>query len=337
MVPRYIAAGAVGGMFAKITWWRFLAGAAAWAAFLYAAIVVSLFFLDPYGRSGIRPSDKIANLPERLLMVSRAMDPAFDSAVVGNSTSIPIEPGTLNKLTGLRFVSLSMSGSQSPAAITAARFFLQHHSTARAVVVAMDNSWCTRGHDVDETHPFPFWLYGSNAAYFVGLVQNASTAMFATSAADPGNNRLDGYHPYDEAIRKALGSDPDRIRDRLDKLSRPTQALYATNLTFGPPIALSVMVGESNYSVHFVLLWTPRYKTLIPKPDTPAAAADSACKLQVANEFSQRKNVKIIDWSGDDRPENLDSSNFYETNHYRDSIARLLNRDIASALQNIGE
>lgn len=324
-------------MLPKLTWRRFLASAFAWTAFLYVVAVAALFVLDPYGRSGFKPSSKVANLAERLLMVSRAMDPAFDAAIVGNSTSIPIEPDILDKLTGLHFVSLSMSGSQSPAAITTAGFFLQRHPEARVVVVAMDNSWCTRGPDVDETHPFPFWLYGSNASYIAGLLKNASTEMFATSTTQPGHNRLDGYHPYDEAIRKGLGSYPDRIRARLDQFSRPTQARYAPPSTFDPPIALASLIGRTGYSVHFVLLWTPRYRTLIPEPNTPAAAADNACKLQLASEFAQRGNVKIIDWSGDDRPENLDAANFYETNHYRDSIARLIDRDIASAIQSIGE
>lgn len=324
-------------MLPKLTWRRFLANAFAWTAFLYLAAAAALFVLDPYGRSGFRTSNKVPNLAERLLMVSRAMDPRFDAAIVGNSTSIPIEPETLDKLTGLHFVSLSMSGSQSPAAITTANFFLQRHPAARAVVVAMDNSWCTRGPDVDETHPFPFWLYGSDAAYLAGLLKNASMAMLETGTTQPGSNRLDGYHPYDEAIRKSLGSDPDRIRARLDRLSRPTLTLYKPPFVFDPPVALEELIGNVDDSVYFILLWTPRYRTLIPEPGSPAAAVDSSCKRQVASELAQRRNVKIIDWSGEDRPENLDSSNFYETNHYRDSIARLIDRDIALALQAIGE
>jgi hypothetical protein len=270
-------------------------------------------------------------------MVSRAMDPAFDSAIVGNSTSIPIEPAIPNQLTGLHFVSLSMSGSQSPVAITAAKFFLRHHPTARVVVVAMDDSWCTRGYDVDETHPFPFWLYRSNVSYIAGLIENASMEMFASIVAKPGSNRIDGYHPFDEAFRKALRTDANGLRDRMNKISRPTQARYSARLNFEPPNSLMALIAETDNATHFVLLWTPRYVTIIPAPNTAAARSDKACKLQVLAEFSRRENVRIIDWSGEDRTENLDPDNFYETNHYRDSIARLIDRDIASAIKNIGE
>ena len=323
-------------MFAKVSWWRFLANAFAWAALSYVAAVAALFIMDPYGRSGLRPSDKISNLPERLLMVSRAMDPAFDAAIVGNSTSMPLQPEALDSLTDRHFVSLSMSGSQSPAAIATARFFLRQHPSARDIVIALDDSWCTRGADVDETHPFPFWLYKNNISYVMGLLANASTSMFAVGISEPGNNRIDGYHPYDETFRRNNAADTDRIRDRINRLSRPTQARYAPPFRFEPPVALGHLIEEFDQSTDFILLWTPRYITLIPAPNTSAAEADHACKLQVNNLFAQRKNVRIVDWSGSDHPENLDPENFYETNHYRNTIAALIERDIASSIQDIG-
>ena len=86
----------------------------------FSIIVGTVYVKDPYGRSGIRPSLQVPNLGERELMVSRARDAAFDSAIVGNSTSIPLQPEILDKLADRRFVSLSISGSGAPVALTVA-------------------------------------------------------------------------------------------------------------------------------------------------------------------------------------------------------------------------
>lgn len=312
----------------SITWF---AKAAASAIFIILAFVCVVFLKDPYGRWGWRSSDRVANLAERTLMVSRALDLSFNAAIVGNSTSIPMQPEVLDRLTGLKFVSLSMSGSQAPAAITTAIFFLHHHPQAKALVVALDDSWCTNGKDVAELRPFPFWLYSDDLSYLFGLFTHASFTMLRESFAHPGLLRLDGYHPYDQIFREHGYTDLALVVARLDKTKRPTAARYPQPYIFEPPNLLKQMIEQTPERVRFIIFWTPRYISIIPETNSPASQQDAACKGQVADVIATHSNATVIDWS-EDSPENRDPVNFYETNHYRDSLAVLIERDIASKL-----
>jgi hypothetical protein len=291
---------------------------------------VYLFIKDPYGRWGFRSSNQVPNLSERELLVSRALDPQFDSAIVGNSTSIPMQPEVLDRLTGHHFVSLSMSGSQSPVALTAAAFFLHHHPRAKVLIVALDDSWCTKGANVDETHPFPDWLWGNAVQYLIGLASRLSWETISVARAQPGGNRIDGYHPYDETFREHGFNDIEMVKEKLDKAKRPTEARYPPPYQFEPPEALRDFIANSPDDVTFVLFWTPRYISIQPIEHSSAAAADAACKQQVAGFASSR--VRIVDWSGL-RPENLDPANFYETNHYRDTMALKIEHEIAESVK----
>jgi hypothetical protein len=298
---------------------------------IFVAAVVVILIEDPYGRLGLRSSAQVPNLPERTLMVSRARDQAFDSAIVGNSTSIPMRPEILDLLTGLHFVSLSMSGSQAPAALAAARFFINHHQHVNTIIVALDDSWCTSARDNVEAHSFPWWLYGNDLDYIVGLFRNVSFSMLNEAFAERGGGaRLDGYHPYDAVFQEHGFMNLDTVLARLNRAKRPVQARYPEGFVFVPPTQLKELLND-HPTIHFVVYWTPRYLTIIPVPGSPADAEDKRCKLQVAIIAREARNATLVDWSGD-RPENRDPRNFYETNHYRDRLAEIIMNDIATKL-----
>ena len=305
------------------------------ALVFYTLAVVAIAVSDPYGRLGVRTGSQLPNLSERPLKVSRALDQNFDSAIVGNSASIPMQPEVLDRLTDLKFVSLSISGSGAPAALKTAQFFLDHHPAAKTLIVGMDDSWCRTASGMAEGVPFPFWLYDTVPAYFFGLFTNASLDMLRESYLLEARNgfRADGYHPYDEIFNEHGFNDIEVVLKRLNRAKRPTQPIPPVPFPyiFEPPIQLERLIAETP-STTFVLFWTPRYITLLPIPDTPAEAVDKACKKQVAEIARQHSNVRIVDWS-EDRPENRDPENFYEANHYRDTLAIKIEADIANALK----
>jgi hypothetical protein len=196
--------------------WAAIATVLGAAAIIFSIIVGVIFVKDPYGRSGFRPSVQVPELGERELKVSRAMDQNFDSAIVGNSTSIPMQPEILDELTGLRFVSLSISGSGAPVALTMTRFFLSRHPAANAIIVGLDDTWCRNAIDMAEGRPFPFWLYGNDVSYIFGLYENASYEMLDAAVLMPrGGNRLDGYKPLGEAFHRQF-DDINFVKQRLD-------------------------------------------------------------------------------------------------------------------------
>src|SRR3954451_17685229 len=93
-------------------WARSLAaclGALVGGALLVFAVMVAV---DPYdtGKFGWLGIDGVDDRATFTAAASRARDPQFDSAVIGNSTAQMRDPAMLSRATGLRFVQLYLTG-----------------------------------------------------------------------------------------------------------------------------------------------------------------------------------------------------------------------------------
>ena len=65
--------------------------------------------VDPYdtGKFGWLGIDGVDDRDTHFATASRARDPQFDSAVIGNSTAQMLNPAELSRATGMRFVQLT--------------------------------------------------------------------------------------------------------------------------------------------------------------------------------------------------------------------------------------
>ncbi|MDH2402011.1 hypothetical protein QCM77_18900 [Bradyrhizobium sp. SSUT18] len=294
--------------------------------------------LDPFGRLRYSKDGGIGFTEERPVMVSRAIDPQFNSAIIGNSASMPLMPQNLSRLTGQRFVSLSISGTRAPASIAAMTFFLAQHEDARIVVVALlPEVWCDAS--FDEQRPFPFWLYSSLPRYLWGLSVDTSFEMFKTIFKERRAAKVDGYRPYIAAdgyhgfigpFEQASYSDINFVRSRLDGGVRPEKSTNP-NGSF-PALQRLIDFIESPSSAFFVVLWTPRYVSYTPSPGSDAEATDRGCKSKLVQAASPLPNVRVLDWSEADRPENNDAANFFDPIHYRRPYAARIESDVAEAI-----
>ena len=81
--------------------------------------------VDPYdsGRLGLLGIEGVDDASPRTANASRARDPQFDSAVIGNSTGQLLKPSELSRLTGLRFVQLYRARHRPARAARHAGFF----------------------------------------------------------------------------------------------------------------------------------------------------------------------------------------------------------------------
>ena len=79
-----------------------------------AALVLALMVVvDPYdsGKLGLLGIDGVNSRLTQITAASRARDPNFNAAILGNSTAQMIEPAELSRAAGLRFVQLYTTGS----------------------------------------------------------------------------------------------------------------------------------------------------------------------------------------------------------------------------------
>ena len=85
-------------------------GALGISAFL---LWVAMIVIDPYdsGKFGWLGIEVSTTGTTFTAAASRARNPQFDSAVIGNSTAQMLDPAQLSQATGLRFVQLYMTGA----------------------------------------------------------------------------------------------------------------------------------------------------------------------------------------------------------------------------------
>src|SRR5262249_29836323 len=136
------------------------------------ACVVLLIMLavDPYdsGRFGWLGITGVRDRYETTANASRARDPQFNAAILGNSTGQLLQPAELSCATGLRFVQLVAPGADPRGQLAILEFFARHHPRIGALVFVLDDPWCTSALPPLPRSAFPFWLYGESALAYAG-------------------------------------------------------------------------------------------------------------------------------------------------------------------------
>ena len=311
-------------------WGRWLTaflGALALGAALVFAFVIAV---DPYdsGRFGFLGIEGVSDLNPRTANASRARDPQFDSAIIGDSTAQLLKPSELSALTGTRFVQLTVPGSGPREQLAILDFFARHHARIGAVVIAVDGAWCTRDAALVPPHPFPFWLYGeSKLGYAAGLFSSRSLGRawrrVLIGLGLRERSRADGYWDYE-----ATGS-----RDFQPPTTphlEPVPPFTGTASDVFPAIArLKEAIGQLPADVPVVLFAPPLFYTQIARAGGVAAADDDACKKALKSAVEGRARGAFIDYRVDNAL-TRDPANFMDYVHTSARAARQMEREIAA-------
>lgn len=319
-------------------WRSFAVTFTAAAALLLAGLTAFGFLIDPYdtGRSPIAMKEGVRPQGPRTAAPSRGRDPAFRGAIFGNSHIQLIEPDQLKALTGIPFVSLIAPATGPKETLEVIDWFLRHRrEPAQALVIGVDNFWCTADPAMPPSKPFPFWLFARKLPdYLWGLtsfsaLEESFIRLSYLTARAPKRAAPDGYWNYESNYTgQGYGAD-ERLRQ---KLLQPAD-FSGGNRTgpFPAATALRALLDRMGPDVPVILLRTPMFRTALPPTGSPEAAADMACRDAFAQLAASRPRTALIDWKVD-RPENRDPDNYFDHSHYRLAIARLVERDIAQAL-----
>ncbi len=322
-------------------WGGFVRAFAVTAAAALIGTLTLAVLLDPYdtGRTPLSFSEGVRPQGPRTAAASRGRDPAFRAAIFGNSHIQLISPERLTQATGVPFVSLIAPGSRPREAMVLIDWFLRHHpATAEALVIGVDDYWCTGDPALPAALPFPYWLYAASLRdYLVGLmrfdvIEEFQRRLAFILARAPERARPDGYWDY-EPNYASQGYDADpAIRAKLDGSG---EAL-TRNLTGRHPAAekLKAQLAAAPAGLPVILVRPPVYRTALPAPGTPDAASEAACRDAFAALAAGRPRTALVDWRRD-RPELRDPNQFFDHSHYRQPIARLVEADIAAALRTL--
>ena len=297
-----------------------------------AAIFAFVLAIDPYdsGRVGILGIRGVNDASPRTANASRARDPQFDSAVIGNSTGQLLKPSELSGLTGKNFVQLTVPGTGPREQLAIMDFFARQHPQVGALVIVTDASWCQRDPALPMQHPFPFWLYGESTWDYIGR-------LFSTRALRLGLRRVmvglglrprsapDGYWDYEKEGPAELAP---VIVPRDD--GGPAPAEVSQNF---PAVALlDDAIRKLPADVPVVLLVPPSFASTLPRPGTLGAAEEQACNAALRRLVAGRPRSNFINYRVDNEL-TRDRANFMDLGHYRAVIARKMEQGIAESIR----
>lgn len=330
-----------GGPAQPARWRGFALAFLATAAVVTFALMALAALIDPYdtGRSPLQLKPGVRPQGPRTAAPSRGRDPAFRAGIFGNSHVQLLSPAILGEKTGIPFVSLISPATGPREALVVMDWFLRHRrEPAQALVIGLDDRWCTPDPTLPTEKPFPFWLFSKDPLdYLTGLmrfdvVEESFRRLRYLTARSPERAAANGYWNY-EADYEVQGFHNDPALRA--KLHQPRD--FSGGNSTGPFPAASALLALLNRQasdVPVVLLRTPMFITAQAAPGSEAAKADSACREAYADIARSRPRTALIDWKTD-RPENREPENYFDRTHYRANIARLVEADIASALNRL--
>ena len=306
----------------------FLGALALGAALVFALVLI----VDPYdsGRVGLLGIKGVNDASPRTANASRARDPQFDSAIVGNSTGQLIKPSELSRLTGLRFVQLTVPGTGPREQLAVMDFFMRKHAKAGALVVVTDSGWCSRDPALPQQHPFPYWLYGESDLDFLGRLfsSRALTLTWRRILVGLGvreRSAPDGFWDYEN-------NGPREFQPVIMPRDDGGPAPAKVGDDFPGVTLLDAAIKKMPADLPVVLFVPPAYYTMLPRSGTLGEAEERACNAALRKIVAGRPHSNFIDFRVDNAL-TRDRANFMDFGHYRAAIARRMEQGIAQSIK----
>jgi hypothetical protein len=323
-------AGDVAATGSDASWRRWIIAFCATFLGLGGLLFALLMLIDPYDSARF-PTFGIVGIDDhnpRMANVSRARDPAFDSAIVGNSTGQLIDPHRIGAPTGLSFSQLTVPATGPREQLAILGWFASHHDNVGALVLVADDSWCAQNPDVQVLHPFPFWLYGSDREYLANMLNSKTLdrAVWRVQLALGMRPRTDpvGYSDYTEGRNFQFAAQAPEPAEDLSTAKFP--------LRFPWILRLRDQIARLPPDASVVIVVPPIYTSLLAPADSVGAAVIAACKSMLEGSIAGRRHGGFLDFRVDSAIAR-DSANFADGVHYRDNIAREIEDRIVTALR----
>lgn len=325
------------------------AGPRNWAAFarlflgtaigLLAGYLALAFLIDPYdsGRSTLFSAGAVRPQGPRTAAASRGRDPAFAGAVFGNSHIQLVEPARLAAATGIPFVQLSVPATGPGEQLALLAWFLRHHPAPEAIVLSIDDYWCTDDPALPNDKPFPFWLYSPEPlSYLRGLLRfSVAQEVVGRAGWILGSRRkraaADGWWDYEPDYLKLGALDGERFRAGRETPIPDGPAPGKAGPDFPAAERLGAALAGLPPETAVVMVFPPVYAAGLPRPGTPRDRAESACRQAMTGALRRHARSALVDGRRE-RPALHDPALFFDQTHYRHALARPLADEIAAAI-----
>jgi hypothetical protein len=295
-------------------------------------ILAFLIAIDPYdtGKFGLFDIKGVNDQNTVTAIPSRARDPQFDSAVIGNSTVQRLNPAELSQATGLRFVQLYKIGASPREELAVLDLFTRKHPHPGALVVGAVPYWCWHGSE-EPPQNLPYWLYDQSFfEYAVRLISwHSIEHAFQRISIGLGYHQralVDGFFNYEEIWL------PGTFRAISLPQDDPTPASAVKRDVFPAIAKLDAAIKRIPSDVPVILFVPPAFYTMLPRPGSVAATDREACNAALGRIVADRPRSKFINFRVDNAL-TRNTANFADFIHYRGAIAEKISQGIIASVR----
>lgn len=332
-----------------VPWRCYFRRLVAWTVCLVAAVYGVIVVVDPFDTLVLSPPlDRVPIATnQRYSYPALARSAAFDSVVIGTSTSRLLRPATLDGLFDSRFANLSMNSATAYEQFKIGSLFARHHLAAKAVLIGVDIVWCQDGETYQRYtfRPFPEWMYDDDPwndfrEHFDFYTLEQAGRQLATMVGlrrvkygrDGYTNFLPNDSEYDpvkvrrnlwgEGRAEVVPVDPPVVLNAAERaaLRFPTHALMED--------LLNALPAESRK----VLFFVPYHLSGLPAPGSDEATRWAECKGRLAAIARRFPNTVVVDFM---RPSPITTrdENYWDRLHYTLGVADRLAGDLFAAAE----
>lgn len=271
----------------------------------------------------------------------------FDSIVVGNSTSMLIDPMRLSDLLGGRFANLAIADGYPWEQQWIVRLFLRETPRPKTIVFGIGWTWCVENDEPlpNQIERFPTWLYQEFDWRDLGKILNRDHLRHARRSVvgyvrskepalrDDGYWDFTGgdqYYVLDTALTKIWPHGRTETGPVVPPAAVPPDAVGSWR--FPAVERFERLISEIPDAVKLVFAAMPVHAVAQPRPGSIEAAREDACKLRIARLAGSRGTV-LVDFRRRS-PVTTNDENYWDHLHYRQRIARRIEDALASVLAN---
>ncbi len=327
-------------------WRRFCRRLLGLALALGAAIYAFVFILDPFDTLALSPpfDRSPVTTNARYAFPALARTSAFDSVILGTSTSRLLRPAELDPLFGARFANLAMNSATAYEQWRLGMLFARHHPDAKVLLVGIDIVWCETDDRIAKytERSFPEWMYDDNPwndyleQFNLYAVEQAGIAFGVLTGLRPRRYGRDGYTnflPDDSAYdiaRARAHLYPGGVA-AITPLVPPAQmsAEERQALRFPALALLRDLLGAAPKAEKMLFL-VPYHLAAQPRPGSREAIIWGECKTRLAALAATVPGTRLVDFMIPSAVTRADD-NYWDPLHYRMRISSWLARSLRAA------
>ncbi|RVU38483.1 hypothetical protein EOI86_04150 [Hwanghaeella grinnelliae] len=272
-----------------------------------------VILIDPYDTVPFSlPLDRApASTNQRFSYPAVAMDPTFDSLVVGTSVVRLLKPSELEATLGGRFANLAMNSAMPYEQSQILQLFLRNRKDVKTVIFGIDTVWCGQKASPKLTsRPFPPWLYDGNrwndALHLLNLeaLEQAGRQLGQLMGVREEKYQRNGYANF---LPPRSEYDLQKVRKNLYQDGKPAvlppgtppadnNAAFRESLVFPDLEILRGMVAALPQATRKIFLGAPVHAITIGSPGSRAEAIWQECMSRIAQIGAEYGNAYVLDF-----------------------------------------